>query len=70
MTPTRTEVLFDRKGDARRVCRRLRDFSLLSQVVGRELWVERPAKYTDDALRDLVKRLHHETPAEARTRRA
>ena len=39
-TATLEKIIFPTKADARRVCSRLRDFSVLSSVVGREVWIQ------------------------------
>lgn len=56
----RTCVNFSRKRDAQRVSRRLRDFSVLSYVHGKELAVLTPTGWDDDRTRKLVLQLHHE----------
>ena len=56
----RTCVNFTRKRDAQRVSRRLRNFSILSYVHGKELAVLIPTGWDDDKIRKLVFQLHHE----------
>jgi hypothetical protein len=55
-----TEVIFSRKSDARRVSRRLRDYNVLSRIVGREVWIEIPTRSDADKMRDLALRIHND----------
>lgn len=55
--PTREEVIFSNVADARRVNRRLRDFGVLSRVVGRKLWIE-VTKHGAERDRALALRIH------------
>lgn len=47
-------VIFTRKSDAVKVSRRLRDFSVLSYLVGREVRIQVPSKSTGEKMRDLA----------------
>ncbi len=57
-TITQTEMIFNRKDEARKVSRRLRDYNVLSRVVGRELVIEVPTKMTAQSVWELAQRLH------------
>ena len=60
---SRTELIFDRKADAQRVNRRLRDFGVLSRVVAGvrgqkpELWIE-VTKHGADRDRELALQIY------------
>lgn len=57
-----TEMIFNRKDQARKVNRRLRDYNVLSRVVlkprGAELVIEVPTKRTAGSVWDLAQRIH------------
>lgn len=57
-TSQQTEMIFNRADQARKVCRRLRDYSVLSRVVGRELRIEVPVKMTSQSVWELAQRIH------------
>jgi hypothetical protein len=52
-----TAIIFNRKDDARRVCRRLRDYCVLSHVSGREVVIEVPTKWTSDRAWELAQKI-------------
>lgn len=51
-------VIFTRKADVVKVSRRLRDFSILSYRVGREVRILVPSKSTKEKMRDLALKIH------------
>ncbi len=53
-----TEMIFNRKDQARRVNRRLRDYNVLSTLRGRELVIEVPTKMTSQSAWELAQRIH------------
>lgn len=53
-----TAIIFNRKDHAKKVCRRLRDFNVLSRVVGREVVIEVPTKMTSQSAWELAQRIH------------
>lgn len=54
----RTEMIFNRKDEAKKVNRRLRDFNVLSFVKGREVVIEVPVKMTSQSVWELAQRIH------------
>lgn len=53
-----TEMIFNRKDEAVKVNRRLRDYCVLSRVRGRELVIEVPVKMTSQSVWELAQRIH------------
>lgn len=53
-----TEIIFNRKDEARKVSRRLRAYSILSRVNGREVVIEVPTKMTAEAAWNLAQKIH------------
>ena len=53
-----TEMIFNRRDEAVKVNRRLRDFNVLSSLKGRELVIEVPAKMTSQSVWNLAQRIH------------
>lgn len=62
MPATQTEMLFNRKDQARTVNRRLRDYNVLSRVVsgqrGATLVIEVPTNKTSQGVWELAQRIH------------
>ncbi len=58
-----TEMIFNRRVDAGRVLRRLRDYNVLSRVVlkprGAELVIEVPTKMTSQSVWELAQRIYY-----------
>jgi hypothetical protein len=53
-----TEVIFSNKAAARKVCRRLRDYNVLSRIVGREVHIEIPTRSDSEKMRELALKIH------------
>lgn len=53
-----TEMIFNRKDEALRVSRRLRDYCVLSRVQGKELVIEVPTKMTSQSVWELAQRIY------------
>lgn len=53
-----TEMIFNRRDEARKVNRRLRDYNVLSSLKGRELVIEVPTKMTSQSVWELAQRIH------------
>jgi hypothetical protein len=51
---------FTRRSDAVRVSRRLRDYAILSKVIGREIVIDVPPSTTPARVHDLVLRIRYE----------
>jgi len=59
----REEIVFNTRADARRVRRRLRDFSILAALVSREVHIFVPKAHTRESVRALALRLLKERGA-------
>lgn len=53
-----TEMIFNRKDEARKVNRRLRHYGVLSRLNGRELVIWVPTKMTSQSVWELAQRIH------------
>lgn len=53
-----TEMIFNRRDQAQKVLRRLRDYCVLSSLKGRELVIEVPTEWTPQRAWNLAQRIH------------